>query len=191
MANVLRRAGDRPDALAASAWVAPELAATYQALGRWAQAEPLLRDLLARQRKAAPPDSPALAATIAQLGMTLLQQRKWSDAEAILRECLKIREAKVPDDWSRFNTMSQLGGSLLGQGRYGEAEPLIVQGYEGMKAREAKIPPPGRPRLPEAADRLVALYKAWDKPEQAARWRAKLGRDWTPSELPADVFARP
>ncbi len=37
--------------------------------------------------------------------------------------------------------MSLLGGALLGQGRYAEAEPLVIGGYEGMKAREAKIPP--------------------------------------------------
>ena len=93
----------------------------------------------------------------------------------------------VPDDWSRFNTMSQLGGSLLGQGRYAEAEPLVVPGYEGMKAREAKIPAPGKPRLAEAAVRVVRLYEAWGKPEQAAAWKAKLGL----TDLPADVFARP
>jgi hypothetical protein len=104
---------------------------------------------------------------------------------------LKLREAKLPDDWSRFNTMSQLGGSLLGQGRLAEAEPLIVQGYEGMKARQAKIPPQGKARLREAAERVVALYEASGQPEQAARWRARLDRDRGPSELPADLFARP
>jgi len=30
----------------------------------------------------------------------------------------------------------------LGQKKHAEAEPLIVSGYEGLKAREAKIPTP-------------------------------------------------
>ena len=34
--------------------------------------------------------------------------------------------------------MSPLGESLLGQGWYVESEPLIVAGYEGMKAHEAE-----------------------------------------------------
>jgi hypothetical protein len=29
--------------------------------------------------------------------------------------------------------------------------------------------------LSEAAERVVRLYEAWGKPEQAAAWKAKLG----------------
>ena len=57
-----------------------------------------------------------------------------------------------------------------------EAEPLIVAGYEGMKAREAKIPLAGKPRFTEAADRVVRLYEEWGKKDEATRWRAKLAR---------------
>ncbi len=63
---------------------------------------------------------------------------------------------------------------LLGQKKYAEAEPLLVQGYEGMKAREAKIPPQSKKRLTEAAERIVQLYDAWGKPDQAAEWRKRL-----------------
>jgi hypothetical protein len=80
-----------------------------------------------------------------------------------------------------------LGEVMLGQKRYAEAEPLIVAGYEGMKARESEIPPPSRPLLPEAAARVIRFYEAWGKPEQAAEWKIKLGL----RDLPADVFARP
>jgi serine/threonine protein kinase/tetratricopeptide (TPR) repeat protein len=168
-------------------WTRSALAELYLSQRRYAEAEGLHREVLTEQRKRMPSDSPDLAATMAQLGMALLHQRKWSEAEAILRECLKIREAKLPDDWSRFNTMSQLGGSLLGQGRYAEAEPLIVQGFEGLKAREPKIPSPAKSRLSEAAERVVALYEDWNRPDHAAAWKAKLGL----ADFPADVFARP
>ena len=83
--------------------------------------------------------------------------------------------------------MSLLGGSLLAEGRYAEAEPLVVGGYEGMKAREARIEVPERFRLREAAERVVHLYEAWNQPDRAAAWKAKLGMP----DLPADVFARP
>jgi len=41
-----------------------------------------------------------------------------------------------------------------------------------MKAREAKIPPAGRFLLAEAEERVVQLYNAWGKPDQAAAWAA-------------------
>jgi hypothetical protein len=56
-----------------------------------------------------------------------------------------------------------------------------------MKAREDKLPVPRKRRLAEAAVRVVWLYEAWGKPEQAAEWKAKLSL----ADLPADVFARP
>ena len=84
--------------------------------------------------------------------------------------------AKLPDDWSRFDATSQLGGALLGRKKYAEAEPLIVQGYEGMKAREARISPLGKPRLTEAAERVVRLYEEWGKKDKAAEWRTRLAK---------------
>jgi hypothetical protein len=83
--------------------------------------------------------------------------------------------------------MSLLGDSLLGQGRHGEAEPLVVAGYEGMKACQPLIAVPERFRLREAAERVVHLYEAWNQPDRATAWKAKLGMP----DLPADVFARP
>ena len=67
-----------------------------------------------------------------------------------------------------------LGGALLGQKKYAEAEPLLIAGYEGMKQREATIPPQGKDRLTEALERLVQLYEATDKPDEAAEWRKEL-----------------
>jgi hypothetical protein len=105
----------------------------------------------------------------------------------MFRESLAIWEKAVPDDLGRFHTMSLLGGVLLAQGRHAEAEPLIVQGYEGMKAREASIPATSGFLLREGAERVVRLYEAWGKGGEATAWKAKLGMP----DLPADVFARP
>ncbi len=163
------------------------LALALESLGCWAEAERLYRDVLTHRRKVEKTDSPVLAGVLAQIGNNLLKQAKWSEAEPMLRECLAIRDKVVPNDWSRFNTMNELGGALLGRGRYAEAEPLLLSGYDGMKARAAKIPPAAKPRVPEAAARIVRLYDAWGKPEKAAAWKRRLGL----TDLPADVFARP
>ena len=68
-----------------------------------------------------------------------------------------------------------LGEALVGQMKYGDAEPLLVEGYAGIKQREAKMTPPTRDReLRAALGRLVQLYADWGKPDKAAEWRKKL-----------------
>ena len=76
-----------------------------------------------------------------------------------------------------------LGAALLGQKKYADAEPLLLKGYEGLKAREKTIPPLGRDRLLEAADRLVELYTATNKPDEVKKWqevKAKLPKPEAP-----------
>ena len=163
------------------------LAAAYESLGRWDRAEPLRRELLAFLRDKAPAGSPELAAQLAPIGQCLLRRERWVEAEEALRECLAIRERAMPGSWRHFNAMSLLGWALIGQGRHAEAEPLVVQGYLGLAARAATLPLPARRNLPEAAGRVIRLYEAWDKPEEAAAWKSRLGL----ADLPEDVFARP
>jgi hypothetical protein len=119
-------------------------------------------------------ESAAHAGELATLGLNLLEQKKFADAEGILRQCLAIRAKQEPDAWTTFNTKSLLGGVLLGRKEYADAEPLLRAGYEGMKERAATIPPQVTVRLTEAIQRLIDLYTAWDKPDQAAEWRKKL-----------------
>lgn len=108
-------------------------------------------------------------------------EKKWTEVEPILRECLTIREKTQPDAWNTFNTQSLLGGSLLGQGRYAEAEPLLMAGYEGMKQRETTIPAPGKARLTDALDRLIEFYSVTDKPDEVQKWQTERAK-YPPAE---------
>ncbi len=129
--------------------------------------------MLKELRKSLPPDSPELAIQLAYIGSSVLEMRAFEEAEVILRECITIREKTQPDVWSTFNTRSMIGGALLGQKKYAEAEPLLLKGYEGMKAREKAIPPQGAIRIPDALDRLIDLYTATNKPDDVKKWRAE------------------
>jgi hypothetical protein len=162
------------------------LAMAYLAAGQLAQAEPLLRTVVERAREKPGPGELRLDHATANLGLCLFRGAKWTEAETVLRESLALREQSQPEGWEMFDTKSLLGGALRAQGRYADAEPLVVSGYEGMKAHEAAIPPRARGRVSEAGERVVQLYQAWGKPDQAAQWRAKLGQ----AELPEDVFSR-
>jgi tetratricopeptide (TPR) repeat protein len=150
------------------------LAMLYQAQAQFAKAEPLFREALEKTRKRHGEAAAPTAAALASLGLNLLQQKKYADAEPVLRECLANREKQDPDSWPTFNTKSLLGGALLSQKKYAVAEPLLLAGYEGLMQREATIPADGKIRLTETLERIVQLYDAWDKKDKADEWRTKL-----------------
>ncbi len=147
------------------------LAFAYEQTGAFAKAEPLRQELLAAYRKKPRPDRAQIADAQVKLGSTQLHQQKFADAEATLRQGYAQFLKLQPRGWNTFNTQSLLGAALLGQKKYADAEPLLLDGYHGMKARAAQIPAAARSRLVEAAERLVALYDAWDRPEAATQWR--------------------
>jgi tetratricopeptide (TPR) repeat protein len=150
------------------------LALAYRDAARFADAEALYEDLLTYRRKNSSADSTSLADILASYGQCLLQQGKYANAEPLLRESLNIREKKMPDDWETFKIRSRLGMTLLGQKKYAEAEPLLVQGYQGLKERQSKLPKGSRTPLKDASEPLVRLYEDWGQPEKAAEWRQKL-----------------
>ena len=154
-------------------WATQALLAAYAKAGENVKLAELLQQQLPEARKALPKDSPQLAGMLAEVGQSLVQQKKWTEAEPLLRECLGIREKAQPDAWATFNTRSRLGGALLGQKKYAEAEPLLRNGYDGMKQRETTIPPQAAARLPEALDRLIDFYTATNKPDEAKKWQAE------------------
>ena len=77
-------------------------------------------------------------------------------AEPVLREALAGWMRKARDDWHTYEAASLLGGFLLIRKDYAGAEPYLLQGYEGLKAREARIPAPpagGSPRPARGSSR--------------------------------------
>ena len=84
--------------------------------------------------------------------------------------CLTIREQAVPDHWVRYNTMSMLGSVLTGQDKFEQAETLLLESYQGLEDNPAT---PGI-RKQEAIERIIELYNAWEKQEQAAEWQNKI-----------------
>ena len=142
---------------------------------------------LTTARSELPPGSPALASALSRGGVQLLQLRMWSEADSILRECLKIREQISPDAAVNFNVKSLIGQALLGLGKseiahdptagrlkIDEAEKWLVDGYEGMIARLTQIPPDGRIRIKETLQYLVELYALTERPDKASSYRTKV-----------------
>jgi serine/threonine protein kinase len=154
--------------------IVPNLIACHEQLRQFAQAETWRRKWLVVVRQRSGADSAAAATQLSALGSILLRQEKWTDAEAVLCECLAIRMDRHPDTWTTFNTRAMLGSALLGQKKYAEAAPLLVQGCAGMLKREAQVPARSRSVLTVALERLVQLYDEQEMKEQADEWRQKL-----------------
>jgi tetratricopeptide (TPR) repeat protein len=160
------------------------LAAMYSKAGRQGEAIALLREVVPAAARAFGPAHPDTTIRFTnRLGRLYEEAGRWADGESLYRECLPSFEAGQPDHWGTFHARSLRGACPAGLKRFGEAEPLVVSGYEGMKARQAQLLQPERPRLAEAAVRVVRFYENWGKPEKAAEWRKAAGPP--PADPPA------
>jgi tetratricopeptide (TPR) repeat protein len=159
------------------------LAVGYGETGQGEKAATTFADLLAVSRKRLSKGSPAVAGLLDRASVDLLRFGQYAVAEGYLHECLEIRERKESDAWTTFNTRSMLGGALLGQKKYADAEPLLVKGYEGLKAREKAIPPQAATRIPEALDLLIEFYTAAKKPDEVKKYR-DLRAEYPPEVAP-------
>ena len=56
------------------------------------------------------------------------------------------------------------------QGDHNKAEPLLIKAIEGHRLKLGDA----HPHTKDSLNRLIDLYEAWNKPEKAAEWRAKL-----------------
>jgi serine/threonine protein kinase/tetratricopeptide (TPR) repeat protein len=102
-----------------------------------------------------------------------LQERKFEEAETHARQCLAIRLKLRPDDWSVFHAKHLLGAAQAGQKRFAEAETLLVEGYQGMKARRATMPDFHLPRIGESALRIIDFYTELKRPDKVAEWKSE------------------
>ena len=146
--------------------------------------EPLLRELVEYLRDHPGQGSYLYGNELGELAENLLTQKKFTEAEPFARDCLAIRSRNKPDGWTTFFTKAMVGHSLLGQKKFADAEPFLVEGYTGMKEREAKIPAAAKVELTKAGELIVELYNSWGRPEKAAEWRTKLARPEKPKPKP-------
>jgi tetratricopeptide (TPR) repeat protein len=153
------------------------LARVYKLIGKLDRAVPLYEETLRLQQEKLGTEHPDTLATMNGLAEAYVKAGKSEQAgklmEKSLRQSLARGEQTAPDAWTTFNTQSLLGEALLRQKKYVEAEPLLVKGYDGMKAREKAIPEQARNRLPETLDRLIELFTATNRPDEAQKWQAE------------------
>jgi tetratricopeptide (TPR) repeat protein len=137
--------------------------------GRNSESEKLFRQTLEMDRAAGPEAQLQMATHLIGYAWFLASTGKPLAAESLAREALEIRVRELPPGfWTIDAAKSAVGGVLAALGRYSEAEPLVVLAYAEL-AR--KLGPNARDSQ-SALDRVVRLYEAWGKSEQAQPYRA-------------------
>jgi len=117
--------------------------------------------------KTLPTQHPYVALAHIDLGKLYLDQDRPVEAEAHLREALRIRQA-LYEEANTHTAQAQLalGTCLTALRRYDEAEALLLTGYAVFKNEDTELPE-------QARQALFDLYTAWRKPEQAAAYRGE------------------
>ena len=135
------------------------LGTAYEQDGRHDDALPLLEETLKRRRAKRGLEHTLTLRSINNLARAYIHHEP-QRAEKLLIEARHVRETRFPKDWRTFETLALLGASLLAQNRSAEAEPLLNEGYDGMKALEARIPAPSRKYVLEASAEIAQIYEA-------------------------------
>jgi serine/threonine protein kinase/tetratricopeptide (TPR) repeat protein len=149
------------------------LADLFYLRGDYSQAEAEIRAALEIQKQSLPSGHIDFGRSLTVLGSTLTREGQALQAEPYLREALEIRRKVLPKGhWLAATTEGALGECLTALKRFPEAETLLTESYNDIKAGQGE----NSPRTTEAARRLAGLYEAWQKPDEAARYRALLPR---------------
>src|SRR5205814_7193683 len=154
-----------------SLWLGDNLrnqAISFYQQGRYAESLSKVTETLKIYRESFGPYYDTYPTALIINGLILAKTGSPQEGEKILREAVKIRTESLPKEhyWVALAN-SALGECLTIEKRYNEAEPLLVGSYESLKNSQGA----NNPRTRLALERLVSLYKKWQKPDLAARYQ--------------------
>ena len=155
----------------AVAFTLGNLAVLLKEKGEYEEAEQLLRQSIAMNRKLLGDEHPDLAWDLNSLALLLVKNGDCIGAVQLFREAIEIRLKTLPGGhWITSRTKSNLGKCLTKLKSFQEAESLLLECYMNLKEERGK----SDKFTLETLNRIIALYKAWDKPEKVAEYEALL-----------------
>src|SRR5262249_26275684 len=100
---------------------------------------------------------------------------KYAAAEPFLREYLDLAGKHQQSAFHIGHMKTLMGDILAGKKQYADAETFLLTGYQEMLGGRAAVSARvAANRKVQTVRSRVKLYEAWDRPEEAARWRAEL-----------------
>ena len=153
------------------AWTMFNYADLMLAQGRYPEAARWAREVLALRGRTLPESHLAVSTSMSVLGRALGAMDSLAEGERWLRESLALRRRTLPEGhWIIASSESILGAHLALAGRFAQAESLLVPAERTLM----EIRGDGAPVVKDARTRLVALYTAWGRPVEAARWQQRI-----------------
>jgi tetratricopeptide (TPR) repeat protein len=139
--------------------------------GKLAEAEAMMRQTLAIERRVLGDDHPSTTLTMNNLAVLLANQARYDEAEALHREALERRKRSLPAEApDTLQSMYNLSRVLMLRGRYAEAEPLLREAIEKRRKVLGEL----HPYTLGATGALARLYIAMDRFADAKSLLARL-----------------
>ena len=106
------------------------------------------------------------------LGRFRLAQGQHDEAEDFFKQGTETGNRELPGKGHPWTLRNVNGLAVLRtrQKQYEEAEPLLIEAIQGRRLKLGYT----HPHTLESWKNLIDLYEAWNKPEEAAKWRARL-----------------
>ncbi len=141
-------------------------------LGEPSKTESLLRLTLEGLRRSRGEDDRTTRQAEILLALAHTNKDEVGRTEGLLREFIAlVGDELSKEGWQPTGAKIALGRCLVAQARYGEAEPLLLASHAVVEAKWGKC----HALTQLAVQSVLDLYDAWDRPAQAAAWKAKLG----------------
>ncbi len=157
------------------------LAVSYYMSGQYAEAEPIYRAVLANQRSRLGPGHTSTLTTMNNLARALHRLGQLEESSALYEELIRTAREHVPPQ-QIFHSAIAIGYApcLIDLKRFEDAERTLLEAFATVDARVGRSHDYTR----RALDYLVTLYTAWDKPDEAQRYRAMLDAAGPPLPVP-------
>ncbi|MCP4546645.1 MAG: tetratricopeptide repeat protein [bacterium] len=149
------------------------LGGLFERMENYDAAEQCYREALAISRELLGNEHPNVAIGMNDLANLLEKKGHYSAAEALIRDALEILRMtfpRNPNHWRIINAESVLGACLSGLGHHAEAETILLRTYPILKKEKGARSFYAN----DALQRIVDLYEAWDRPQEAAIYRGLL-----------------
>lgn len=149
------------------------LAAAYVKLGQYRQALPLLGQAVELRKATLGPNHADTLTAMSNLASASQRDGARDRALTLFNEVLSLRRSHLPPDHpDTIKSMNNLAVVHMEARDWSSAEPLLIEAHEALARRAAATPDTSSAAMATVRKRLVALYQAWGKPEQANAWRA-------------------
>lgn len=153
-----------------------DLAWIYEHENKYPEAETLLRQVELVADRLFGASNPEAIFTKQLLAANLLHQGRCEQAAPFAEQANERWKSSASTDWRQFHAQSLLGAVLACRKDFAGAEGLLLSGYKGLKESAPRTPAIQRVQVKDAAGRLAELYTAWDKPDDAQKWREVSGQ---------------